>query len=95
MDDTKAFEMGAPASRDRKRSSAIVPLNPDRPLRLFTVRRKRASRENNEAHFLGEADHSNDVASPDPSTDYGYLKHIQSFKDLCKPEDKSLKKKVR
>jgi len=29
------------------------------------------------------------------SVEYGYIKHIQTYKNLCNTNDKSLKKKVR
>lgn len=95
MDDKETFEAAVSADQARKRSSANKAANRDRPLRLLTNHRLRASSENHGTRHSQEIDHSSEPTPSDTRTDYGYLEHIRSFKDLCKPEDKSLKKNIR
>lgn len=47
--------------------------------------------------FVGRSRRSANTDSKKTSTqtEYGYLEHILSYRDLCKPNDKSLKKNVR
>ena len=85
----------------RKQSSfSSNPPNPARPLRVLAARREALSKKHNNTS-IPEADADQGTttttaaAAPDVSSDYGYLKHIQSFKPLCHPDDKSLPKKVR
>ncbi|CAF1613812.1 unnamed protein product, partial [Adineta ricciae] len=84
----------------RKRSSfSSNPPNPARPLRVLAARREALSKNRNNASIPeADVDQGTTTAAaeaPDVSSDYGYLKHIQSFKPLCHPDDKSLPKKVR
>lgn len=81
----------------RKRSSfSSNPPNPARPLRVLASRREALAKKRNDAPIPeDDPDQTTAAAAPDVSSDYGYLKHIQSFKPLCLSDDKSLPKKVR
>jgi hypothetical protein len=97
MSDSISHETRVLPEKTRKRSSFsnTIP-NPARPIRFLTSR-KRDLRSNSNAAFVQEMETVDELTSssaPSPS-DYGYLKHIQSFKPLCTPDDKSLPKKVR
>ena len=87
-------EAAVSTDQARRRSSTNQAVNRDRPLRLLTHHRHRVSSENHGTRHSQDISHSKESTPPSPS-DYGYLEHIRSFKDLCKPDDKSLKKKIR
>lgn len=63
--------------------------NSRRPSRLFVGRSRRPTNnvDKNESNV--------DCEKTLTQTKYGYLEHILSYRDLCKPNDKSLKKNVR
>ncbi|CAF4136440.1 unnamed protein product, partial [Adineta steineri] len=70
--------------------------NPSRPVR-FLLSRRQASRTKSTVGLIHEVD---TVEEPEttklaPPKTYGYLEHIQSFKPLMTPDDKSLPRKVR
>ncbi|UJR28458.1 hypothetical protein I4U23_009698 [Adineta vaga] len=82
---------------NRKRSSfSKNAVHPSRPIRLLAVR-KQAVQANLNINDTSEIDVKQETTttSSNLSSNYGYLEHIQSFKPLCKLDDKSLPKKVR
>ncbi len=56
---------------------------------------QRESKSKNDADSIIEMQESRRPSSPLPTSQYGYLEHIQSFKSLCRFNDKSLPRKVR
>jgi hypothetical protein len=95
MDDAEANETRVLPDATRTRESLSTTFDPSRPIRLFVGRSLRSTRANSEIGFVKEMDDLGEptsICSPDK---YGYLEHLLTFKDKCKPNDKSLKKQVR
>jgi hypothetical protein len=86
-----------PAQSQRRSSLSSNAVHPSRPIRFLTGRklRKQEARSNSNAAFVQEMDTVDEPTAASPSSDYGYLGHIQSFKPKLTPDDKSLPKKVR
>jgi hypothetical protein len=57
--------------------------------------RQRILTTNSNADFTMEMKESNESTSSVPPNRYGYLEHIQTYKPLCRFNDKSLPRKVR
>jgi len=76
-------------------STSINIFNPVESFCLSFAPRQRTSKTNNNNDFAMEIEDSNDPTSSVPSTEYGYLKHIQTYKPLCRSNDKLLSRKVR
>lgn len=68
--------------------------NPDRPIQI-SISHERSSKGNINTTFSHEMNTINENQSSSSPPKYGYLEHIQMFKPLCRPDDKSLPKKVR
>ncbi|CAF1041613.1 unnamed protein product [Rotaria sp. Silwood1] len=84
-----------PEKNQKRSSSSSNAPNSTRPLR-FLMAHQRSSRRSSNAGFVHEMENiDNEPTLSVPSSNYGSLEHIQSFKPLCKPDDKSLPKKVR
>jgi hypothetical protein len=95
MDDSGPDEIRVLPEKHPKQSSFIKNIaNPVRPIRFLTSR-QRTSRDNSNVAFAKEMETFDELKSSAPSTNYGYLSHIQSLKSLMTSEDKSLPKKVR
>lgn len=62
---------------------------------LFVHDARRSSSVNMEDNSVKEVDASNGSALSRSQSKYGYLEHIQSYKQFCTPDDKSLPEKVR
>ncbi|CAF4158299.1 unnamed protein product, partial [Adineta steineri] len=97
MSDSKNDEVRVLPEEIQKQSSFNNNLpNPSRPVR-FLLSRRQASRTKSTVGLIHEVD---TVEEPEttklaPPKTYGYLEHIQSFKPLMTPDDKSLPRKVR
>jgi len=76
-------------------STSINIFNPVESLCLSLGPRQRIWKTNNNNDFAMEMEDSNDPTSSVSSNEYGYLKHIQTYKPLCRSNDKSLSIKVR
>ncbi len=74
--------------------SSGQPADRSRTIR-FLLSRKRSARANSNAALVQELETVEESTPAAPPTTYGYLAHIQSFKPVCTPDDKSLPKKVR
>jgi hypothetical protein len=83
-----------PEKTPKRSSFSGQPADPSRPIR-FLLSRKRSRRANSNAAFVQELETAEESTPAAPPTAYGYLAHIQSFKPLCTPDDKSLPKNVR
>ncbi|CAF3078258.1 unnamed protein product [Rotaria socialis] len=64
-------------------------------LPTYIIRPKRSNQVNNESGYTDEIEIPLEPLLSDARFTYGYLKHIQTYKDLCNIKDKSHKKKVR
>ncbi|CAF0756770.1 unnamed protein product [Rotaria sordida] len=95
MDNLESDEARVLPEKTRKKSSfSGNTLNLARPLR-FLVNHQRPSKGNSNAAFVHQMDTMDESTFSISPPTYGNLEHIQSFKPLCKPDDKSLPKEVR
>ena len=95
MSGTESDETGVVPEETGKRSSlSNNTTNPTRPIR-FLANPQRLSRGNSNAAFVHEMETVDDSTFSISPSSYGTLEHIQSYKPLCRPDDKSLPKKVR
>ncbi|CAF3893327.1 unnamed protein product [Rotaria sordida] len=95
MDNLESDEARVLPEKTRKKSSfSGNTLNLARPLR-FLVNHQRSSKGNSNAAFVHQMDTMDESTFSISPPTYGNLEHIQSFKPLCKPDDKSLPKEVR
>ncbi len=76
-------------------SSSSNIFKPVETLCLSIGPRRRTLITTNDADFAIEMEDLNKPTTPIPLNQYGYLKHIQTYKPLCKSNDKSLPRKVR
>ncbi|CAF3986233.1 unnamed protein product [Rotaria sp. Silwood2] len=95
MATSESDEIRVSPEKTGKRSSASSSAsNSTRGIRFLTSH-QRLSRGNSNVSFINEMETIDESTFSISPPNYGYLEHIQSFKPLCKPDDKSLSKKVR
>ncbi|CAF2986218.1 unnamed protein product [Rotaria sp. Silwood2] len=94
MATSESDEIRVSPEKTGKRSSASSSAsNSTRGIRFLTSH-QRLSRGNSNVSFINEMETIDESTFSISPPNYGYLEHIQSFKPLCKPDDKSLSKKV-
>ncbi|UJR20857.1 hypothetical protein I4U23_023967 [Adineta vaga] len=82
-------------NRIRSSTPSSNRVNPIELICMSLVPRSRANRSSSTTNIIIDFDDFSEPPTPVPSNEYGYLKHIQSYKSLCRVDDKSLSRKVR
>ncbi|CAF0841930.1 unnamed protein product [Rotaria sordida] len=95
MDDLGPDQIQVLPDNDPTPTSPTRTTNQSRYLQSRLSPPKKSTPMNKESDFDKEMEVSQESLLSDTPVEYGYLKHIQTYKGLCNPNDKSLKKKVR